>query len=1008
MRYTSPLAEGARAWDVATLIAFALGMEFSAPIFAQTLTLQHGTSENDVVLNWSGGTSPFTLYMSSDKERYAGVETLLQDSSQTSYTESGQLDPGQIVYFRVGDSLAPVATITSPSAGSSTTDDNITVSGTIESGVARVWVSGQRALVTGSTFSADNVLLALGSNTLYATAISSSGNITTTSSTVTKVAGNQAPVIQIMTPANGSDITDVTPVIEVTYSDAEGPLDNGITFRAYLDGMERTAAFNPRTSTNATWSVSNVDALGLGMHVLVVTIKDIDGFTQSASSRFRVVGPRLLSIVPNRGLPLDSILLNGSGFGSPGVDTTVFFNDTPATVYFGSSATHISLQVPPTVTDGPVTVRVNGIDSNPQPFDIAFSVAGSAARGLAIAVQNGPFANPQLKDRVYYVDNTGHNVLRLEQKGSPPSVFFTTTFNITGIDFDPEGETLWVVARGDPSYSGMLFDYLTGYIYSVASNGVATLRHTLPANTYADPGGIDVGLFEVYVGAIRPDQDLVFLEIDLLDGTRTVWDSFPLTGTIMHDVEVGPSFTRYAIARPPAAGGALYRNGAPFYTLGNNLGSTTIDCLNAVYVTDQGTGQVLKINGAQSATSIASLGAGSNPSGIDLDSMGSFFVGTSSSVRRLDFSSLSCMSQPSAMLTGDSDRIFADTDPTTTAAEDPNVQFVVLTGCLTDQLQPRSEVAWDWEDVDDPATDVTLDSNGSDPNDNLGTFDGSPAFTQEGSYTLTVLPGGPFPYRTIFDGNACSKIRFHTSDAPGDNFRVTALVGGVDIVPVKSKIMTVWKRLHVEVDSMGEVNGIIEVDDAVTGDVPNPDVLLLTSAFAAAYVDVLNEGTGIRTEVDFNHHVPDLSGTPEGNAEIVSQGGLGRDRASLTGSWAVYAQGGYEGYEDKDGDPDSLGDEITLGVTNRLNGKYSFVFSEVIRDLVEFGPSLDERYSRRALLLHELGHQFGLANADSQDGSGGIMEGELNWAFPYFNATQLRTIRCIGQSGMCGVPGTLE
>src|SRR5262249_28703908 len=153
---------------------------------------------------------------------------------------------------------------------------------------------------------------------------------------------------------------------------------------------------------------------------------------------------------------------------------------------------------------------------------------------------------------------------------------------------------------------------------------------------------------------------------------------------------------------------------------------------------------------------------------------------------------------------------------------------------------------------------------------------------------------GPFEFGTSYDSSGCSKVRFHPTDAPGDNFRVTALmktkIGDRSVV---SKAMTVWKRLHVELDSMGQVEGFIEPDDAVIGDVPDPLPDFLSTAFAAAYIEIIPTGPGMTTDVTFDQYVPDIS-TVNAVPQIAAQGALGREslHVSEPGNWWVYAQGG--------------------------------------------------------------------------------------------------------------------
>src|SRR5207249_5533737 len=215
-----------------------------------------------------------------------------------------------------------------------------------------------------------------------------------------------------------------------------------------------------------------------------------------------------------------------------------------------------------------------------------------------------------------------------------------------------------------------------------------------------------------------------------------------------------------------------------------------------------------------SATVVSGPWAG--PSGIDFDSKGSAFIGTNATVRRIDdseisiASGLSCSSDFVVYFPSGSSRLFADWDPTT-SLETPNSQFEVLTACFYYADVPISStdrVYWSFLDVDDPASDPNLDPP-IPVNDNTGSADGSPPFTEEPGFPLTVGPPGPDQYATVYGnyfGVTCSRVRFHPTDAPGDNFTVTArLKARPGEQVITSNVMTVWKRVHVELDSMGEV-----------------------------------------------------------------------------------------------------------------------------------------------------------------------------------------------------------
>lgn len=126
-------------------------------------------------------------------------------------------------------------------------------------------------------------------------------------------------------------------------------------------------------------------------------------------------------------------------------------------------------------------------------------------------------------------------------------------------------------------------------------------------------------------------------------------------------------------------------------------------------------------------------------------------------------------------------------------------------------------------DVDDPSTnDLPVDTTGAAGNDNKGT----PATSF----------GGLAAASAITDSNGVATVEFTTTMQPGDNFRVAASTdqaylngltnpsgstiqdsNGTALPTVKAKatqMLTVWRNLHIEVDSMGAVTG-----NTVTGNI---------------------------------------------------------------------------------------------------------------------------------------------------------------------------------------------
>ncbi len=166
-------------------------------------------------------------------------------------------------------------------------------------------------------------------------------------------------------------------------------------------------------------------------------------------------------------------------------------------------------------------------------------------------------------------------------------------------------------------------------------------------------------------------------------------------------------------------------------------------------------------------------------------------------------------------------------------------------------------------DIDDPSSDIApIDPNGPAGNDNQG-------MPQEGTL---ICPKTPCSAQT--DVNGVAQVEFEVTTNPGDNFKVAAsldqeYLNGVVVDPVdgvnlkdangnilptpKAKVtdmLTVWRRVHIEVDSMGLVTG-----NNVTGTVlaarPNAvlnlteldvDQTLETDRFENGRIDIFGVG----------------------------------------------------------------------------------------------------------------------------------------------------------------------
>ena len=155
-----------------------------------------------------------------------------------------------------------------------------------------------------------------------------------------------------------------------------------------------------------------------------------------------------------------------------------------------------------------------------------------------------------------------------------------------------------------------------------------------------------------------------------------------------------------------------------------------------------------------------------------------------------------------------------------------NQQYIELVATIdvaAGMLPADAQVVWEWSDPDDPSdTDMRDDAaaivdpkdfeNGkrvaNKGDDNNGDCDfpsesagKEPAFEQMGVYTLTPDAAGSKRCFTLVSGGK-SEVRFHCTDAGGDNFRLQATVRPAPGLMVtagdKTGIMTMWKRIDVE------------------------------------------------------------------------------------------------------------------------------------------------------------------------------------------------------------------
>ncbi len=282
-------------------------------------------------------------------------------------------------------------------------------------------------------------------------------------------------------------------------------------------------------------------------------------------------------------------------------------------------------------------------------------------------------------------------------------------------------------------------------------------------------------------------------------------------------------------------------------------------------------------------------------------------------------------------------------------------------------------------DVDDPSSNQVPVDDEAKLTDNRGPAHTTLAATQ----TVTT------------DANGVAVASFRVTMQPGNNFRVVASLDqaplngvkaiqndGVDAglkdaqnnrVPTRqasnlrmlaTPLLTVWRRLWVEVDDMAPVAGNNNPeDDFLTNgqEVPRPDVSRLPGLLGQGQPPVALGEAYIKPIVD----APGV-GTPEGNFPFVlnveRQLGVDPVFASLEtywqshtlnnqDFWVAYILGAFQGKSDADNDPES--EMAERGWTYEMGG--SLIFIEASRDrALDFNEKPAER--EQNVVIHEVGH----------------------------------------------------
>jgi hypothetical protein len=1076
------------------LVLVALCAAVPVATLAQTAELRVTKSGSDAVLTIvSGGAAPYDYYKALSPTLSVGVTVLSSADPSSTYTESGGLTNGMtLVFYQIGDANKPAIAITSPAPGSSVSTPKVLVTGT-QTNAVNVWVNNIAASLSAGAFtssaaSTPNVPLVEGLNTVTASAVDASGNVAVTTEDLTKLGNNpNAPAIATLTitPSEGTDpyvVYTPRPAVTVNYSDADG-IDTTKVF-VYLNGDSLT----PTVIDGAHATFTLLNDLQPGTNFISVSVADDAGAAfrvSTKTARLAVRGPLVASISPTTGSKVgDTITIAGHGFSTTASDNVVTFPD-GVTALANASPTESSFQVtiPAGAQTGPVKVTVNSHDSNnDQQLKVILVSGRQSIGGLAWdheAILSGTdlpilFTDRGTSDSLFQCqsDGTAANLGYLfnEPTGLARDAagnLFTGQANTGGPGFidrftpgspiaayggttkiSPEASSqivgLGCTDQWQPSGSTLNLYLLdsanSGKIKKMAPDLTVSYFNT-QADTYPSPNAL----------AVRSGQDFLYFstsndikKIEVATATRTnVKTAFygPRAMTITWDnkliVPRMGSFNRQVSVVDPdnptgCAGACISYDLTPAVSTGN---------FPLLVACNRGRipGHIVVADGATNAAA--------------------------TQIYRLPKPYL-LLTQADGTLFPEGTKIYADYDPTQAmpAAETPDSQFVILRvrtspgpGTLptgdNGRLFPNGAagdypavVEWHFEDVLDPTRN---DPNPAPP-DNGTNWDGWQAnpWGQEGSYTLNTVTANP--QTAVINGE--SRVRFHYTDKPGDNYiiKVRAKIPGYDKFPLnppwdspencwiqaETPILTVWKRLHVEVDSFGAaapLNPQAHADDAAFNDLPDPasdgvcdplalgnpclDPLrnILAPAFVEPFYDAGNSKGDIFFNAQTDYALKVVNGTGPDDRDLINERNYNAGSVSNTGSWGVYLLGAYEvadgkyldgldyfGYSDNDPEPDPIPGTTDTGYPAGMTASNcgstlastSVTFDEEIRDLCAQN-GFNFWYFLNSTAWHEIGHQLHLLHAGTTDGTGGLMEPlgpQKNLCLP---RTYLETIRAI-------------
>ena len=981
--------------DVKLCVLLSLVLALTSVVMAQP-TLTCTKSGNDVVLNWSGGTSPFDAIKDTVPYFSGNPDMLLTGSSNTTFTDSGALTNGITVeFYTVADATKPTINITGTTPSSPTSARTVQVNGTYTN-ATYVSVNTLPATFAAGSFSASPVVLFIGGNTITASAMDTSGNVAFAQTSVSRLQGNTPPEITF-TPADGDTIYDDTPDLKVLFCDADGFVDLvNASVVIQLDGTVTT--FSSSTVSECPggaqgWAYTYTSpALSNGYHSVAAAIRDTKIYYINGSARFLLSNPVIDSLNPTSGISVVSVTITGKGYDSTPANNTVKFGAVDATVST-ASATQLVVTVPATAISGPVTVTVNSRTSNPAAFNVLVDNVLLDASSISYEDANGSL---WVADRDY--PSTADNIWEYIPPGGSWQKLDRPQYNLPYIskDFDSAQQPYYCNGQNVSTNQGSI-----SYINAANSN----VFYRAAGATSTDP---------VYCRGLAVPSNATE-PVFFLDGRLGNVRKVPLTATI--DKNYGG--TTFSFNDP--AGAILMNNTdlvisatTAIYKIAPDETVTTLDTgySGAAGIDWNGTHLLVADKSANKVILVDPADAGNQKWTLSttLNSPRAVAFGSGDDIWVLEQTRFFKLPRPVLTLQANNGtsgypiptKVYADYDPLT-ASDASNVQYLLLEVSLNPLTLIKNscpdpypaKITWTVEDPDDPSDDTQIDENGSAGGDNTLTLGNYPFSYQWDDWDVYTMDEGANSnnatvHTAIVDG--VSRVMLNFSPYPGDNFKVTAQVsipvyGTLEAV---SPTITIWKKLYIELDSMGQCDGPMDADDddAVCSDIPEPLMDLFSAAFRPAYIDVL-PANQTDSSMIFRYHL-------NAAADYLHQDYLGNKDApnSSSGHWEAYLYGAYEPALGIDNDPDS--EDSQGGSTRCSYSPISYLVddglivaathTEVIRDYSN-EVSIDDLWRAAYAALHEGGHWFRLG-----DNSGGLM----NYAVavpPYFTNCQIKWLR---------------